>query len=254
MILNLFLAQAATSTDTQEVIESTLNNETVQKATESFGLWSHILHSDPLVKLTLLLLIGFSVTCWAVIFFKIIQLRNAQKQSQNFWQKFSSTPRISEMLNTKSVRQGPVYEIFSTGQQVLGKLRHASPNQKINEFHRNMLLQRISQSREEEVYKLEQYVGFLATTASVAPFIGLFGTVWGILSAFMEIGKQGTSSLATVGPYIAEALVATAVGLFAAIPAVIAYNYFVGKIRLINKMIDLFVDDFMLKSEQESLA
>lgn len=248
------LAQVAankTVTDVAEkIIESDVaQSETVKQVIKDISIWNHIWQADPLVKLTLLLLIFFSVGCWAIIFLKMSQLKAAQKSSQNFWHKFSSVAQISDMTGSKTTQQGPLYEIFASGQQTMEKIKKATSQLKT--YHRDMLAQRINQSKEEEIYKLEQYVGFLATTASAAPFIGLFGTVWGILTAFMAIGKAGSSSLATVGPYIAEALVATAVGLFAAIPAVIAYNYFVGKIKIINKMIDLFVDDFMLKTERE---
>lgn len=250
--LNTFInnAYAATETVTETVTEI-VTSGTAQTAKE-IGLWTHILNADPIVKITLIILVVFSVACWAVIFYKSSQLRKAQQASQKFWHKFSATAKVADLLSTKSVRHGPVFEIFATGQQTLGKIKKTGvKSPKLNQHHLNILKQRINQSREEELYKLEQFIAFLATTASVAPFIGLFGTVWGILTAFMAIGKTGASNLATVGPYIAEALVATALGLFAAIPAVIAYNFFVNKIKIINKMIDLFIDDFMLKSEQE---
>jgi biopolymer transport protein TolQ len=118
-------------------------------------------------------------------------------------------------------------------------------------YSKENIVQKLTQVREEEIYKLEQYTPVLATTASASPFIGLFGTVWGILTAFWAIGKAGSSSLATVGPYISEALIATAIGLAAAIPAVIAYNYFLNKTRVLIKMMDLFTDDLVLKIEEE---
>lgn len=253
-MLHYLLAQAATNKVATDVVEKVVESdiaqsEVVKAAIKETGIWSHVIHADPLVKITLLILIFFSVMCWAVIFFKLSQLKKAQDSSQRFWHKFSASGNVSDILDMKALRDGPMFEIFSTGHQTLNKIKKATSNFK--DYHRDMLAQSINQCREEEVYKLEQYVSFLATTASAAPFIGLFGTVWGILTAFMAIGKAGSTSLATVGPYIAEALVATAVGLFAAIPAVIAYNYFTSKIKVINKMIDLFIDDFMLKSEQE---
>jgi len=239
----------------EKVIETVIETETITKTAKEIGLWNHIITADPIVKLTLIILVFFSVACWAVIFYKTSQLGKAQKSSQRFWHKFSATARISDLLNVKGIRHGPMFEIFSTGEQTLVKIKKTgSKSPKLSEHHLNILKQRMHQAREEEVYKLEQYISFLATTASVAPFIGLFGTVWGILTAFMAIGRAGSSNLATVGPYIAEALVATAVGLFAAIPAVIAYNFFINKLKIINKMIDLFIDDFMLKSEQEFAA
>lgn len=245
----LLLAQAAANEATKEVAEKAA--ETVAATTSQFGIWHSLMNSGPVVKLVLFILLIFSVLCWTLIIYKSIQLKKAQKESEGFWQKFSAG-QIKDLSSAAGNANNPLYQIFHTGAQTLGKIKSSKAS--FSEMNRNILLQRIRQSREEESYKLEQYVSFLATTASVAPFIGLFGTVWGILTAFMAIGQEGTSSLATVGPYIAEALVATAVGLFAAIPAVIAYNYFVGKIRTINKMIDLFVDDFMLKSEQEMKA
>ncbi|EKD41885.1 MAG: hypothetical protein ACD_73C00465G0001 [uncultured bacterium] len=116
---------------------------------------------------------------------------------------------------------------------------------------REIVKSKLTQTQEEEISKLEQYMPFLATTASTSPYIGLFGTVWGILMAFQAIGKAGTSSLATVGPSIAEALITTAIGLAAAIPAVIAYNYFVNRTRQLVKMTDLFVEELVLKIDEE---
>ena len=104
---------------------------------------------------------------------------------------------------------------------------------------------------EDEIAKIERYTPFLATTGSSAPYIGLFGTVWGILAAFWEIGKAGTSSLAVVGPYIAEALIATAMGLGAAIPAVIFYNFFVVRIRAFERDVDNFSEDLMDRISRE---
>jgi biopolymer transport protein TolQ len=250
--LSLLIAQATSplATETTKDIAEKVVDAPATVVLNQASLWSHLLDSDPLVKFTLFVLIVFSVSCWAVIFYKSAQLRAAQKSSQSFWHKFSASNSIADMLSIKSLRVGPMYEIFVSGQQALSKMKKTTG--RLSDYHRTVLQQRIGQSKEEEIFKLEQYVSFLATVASTAPFVGLFGTVWGILTAFMAIGKAGSSSLATVGPYIAEALVATAVGLFAAIPAVMAYNYFIGKIRLITKMIDLFIEDFMIKSEQEA--
>lgn len=248
-MLYFLIAQAATP-EAVDAGEKLTETNVVDNASQQVGIISHMLHSDPVVKLTLLLLIGFSVICWAIIFYKTRQLKSAQKDSQNFWQQFSVSPSITDAAGAKASRNGPLYEIFATGQQTLGKIRKSAG--KMSDFHRQVLLQKLNQTREEEMHRLEQYVPFLATTASAAPFIGLFGTVWGILTAFMAIGKAGSSSLATVGPFISEALVATAVGLFAAIPAVIGYNFFINKIKVIGKLVDLFIEDFMIKSELEA--
>lgn len=251
-MLSFIIAQVTNATNATTAIPPPIQTpvtDTATQAIQNISLWSHVMQADPLVKLTLLILVSFSISCWAIIFYKTRQIKTAQKNSLAFWQRFSTVATISEAAHIREVKQGPLYEIFTTGQATLARVKKAGT--KLSDFHRTMLEQRMNQSREEEVYKLEQYVGFLATTASTAPFIGLFGTVWGILTAFMAIGKAGSSSLATVGPYIAEALVATAIGLFAAIPAVVGYNFFVHRIKIINKMVDLFVEDFLLKTELE---
>lgn len=206
------------------------------------GFWHLLAHADPVVKLALLILIGFSVGSWAIIFYKYRQVKKAQSDSQNFWSAFSQAKSSQDLGPTS--RSGPLYEIYATGQEWKSRLKGKS--------RRDTMAQKLSQTREEEIYKLEQYTPFLATTASTAPFIGLFGTVWGILTAFWAIGKAGSSSLATVGPYISEALIATAVGLAAAIPAVIAYNHFVHRIKVLVKMMDLFLDDLAMKLEDET--
>ena len=252
MSLALILAQAAQPV--QEAVQAVTDkvaetNLTETASLKTLSIFDSILHSDPIVKLTLLILLGFSVLCWTVIFLKYKQLKSSTQATQGFWQKFSGLETLAEANQLLSSKSGPLFEIFVSGTETLVRIKKSK--RPASAHTRNMLEQRLVQAREEEIYKLEQYTSFLATTAAVAPFIGLFGTVWGILTAFMAIGQTGSSSLSTVGPFIAEALVATAVGLFAAIPAVIFYNYFVGQIRTIKKMIDIFVDDFLLKSETE---
>lgn len=252
MSLALMIAQAVQPLqETAQTVAEKVNetNLTENTAVKTLSIFDSVLHSDPLVKLTLLLLLGFSVLCWTVIFLKFKQLKNSSQATQSFWQKFSTLGTLTEASQLLSAKSGPLHEIFVSGLETVNRIKKT--NKPFSPYARNMLEQKLVQAKEEEVYKLEQYVSFLATTAAVAPFIGLFGTVWGILTAFMAIGQAGSSSLATVGPFIAEALVATAVGLFAAIPAVIFYNYFVGQIRLIQKVIDIFMDDFLLKSELE---
>ena len=208
---------------------------------------SLVFDADPIVKFTLLVLIFFSVVSWAIIFYKYRQVKQAQGDSQSFWSVFSQSKSLQEMTN-QGVRSGPLYEIYHVAMQIAPQLKKKG---KVGSAERDSIIQRLAQTREEEIYKLEQYTPFLATTASAAPFIGLFGTVWGILTAFWAIGKAGSSSLATVGPYISEALIATAVGLAAAIPAVIAYNHFAHRIKVLVKMMDLFMDDLVVKLEDE---
>ncbi len=217
----------------------------------------HILFSsDPVVKATLLVLILFSIISWAIIFFKFLQIRKARKSSESFLQVYDRSDSLEGLLTQPAARDGnPLYEIFSSG---MSNLLHAKQNKNaaihgksaINLEH---VRKNIWRAERSEMQKLEQMTPFLATTASASPFIGLFGTVWGILTAFWAIGQQKSSSLAVVGPYIAEALIATAVGLAAAIPAVIAYNYFVNKIKNLGKDLNDFSISLEHRIEREML-
>lgn len=219
-----------------------------EKTLQEKSFLSLVLDADPIVKFTLLVLIFFSIVSWAIIFYKYRQVKQAQGDSQSFWNAFSQSKSLQEVAGHKGVRSGPLYEIYNVAMQIAPQFKKKG---KVGPIERDSIIQRLAQTREEEIYKLEQYTPFLATTASAAPFIGLFGTVWGILTAFWAIGKAGSSSLATVGPYISEALIATAIGLAAAIPAVIAYNHFIHRIKIVIKMMDLFSDDLVLKLEEE---
>lgn len=213
-----------------------------------------IISSGPVVKFTLLVLILFSVTSWAIIFFKYLQLKKAKKTSRKFLEIFDHSLSIEELLTKPAPQDGnPLYHIFSFGMSDILRYRQLKikdPNFKstlrLEHVHKN-----IRQAQNGQTHRLEQLTPFLATTASTCPFIGLFGTVWGILTAFFTIGQQRTTSLAVVGPYIAEALVATAVGLAAAIPAVIAYNYFVTRIKDLSKDLGDFSSDLERRIENE---
>lgn len=214
------------------------------------SIWGLLWDSSAFVKITLLILLFFSVVSWAIIFYKYRQLRDVQTSSQDFWAAFAQAKSIAGMAESRHPRKGPLAEIFNTALELMPRIKKG----KATGLQRTLITQKINQTQEEEIYKLEQYIPFLATTASTTPFIGLFGTVWGILTAFWAIGKAGSSSLATVGPYISEALITTAIGLAAAIPAVIAYNFFVHRIKVLTKMMDLFADDVALKLEEELIS
>lgn len=220
-----------------------------EKTVTQSGIWDLLLSSDPVVKIALLILAFFSVVSWAIIFYKYKQVRQAQNDSQNFWNNFAQAKSIKSVGESGHTRSGPLFEIYNSSLDLMARMKKGGNSAKAN---KDTIMQKLAQTREEEIYKLEQYTPFLATTASTAPFIGLFGTVWGILTAFWTIGKTGSTSLATVGPYISEALIATAIGLAAAIPAVVAYNHFTHRIKILIKMMDLFLDDLSFKIEEES--
>ncbi|MBI2082720.1 MAG: MotA/TolQ/ExbB proton channel family protein [Deltaproteobacteria bacterium] len=196
--------------------------------------------SDPVVKLTLLILISMSIVCWAIIVYKHKEINRLKESSLHFFESFLRSTNLDELLKKQARAESPLSNIF---RMVLGDMNRKTPLAQIR--------RKVERAVDEEIERIERYIPFLATTGSSAPFIGLFGTVWGILAAFWQIGRAGSTSLAVVGPFIAEALIATAFGLAAAIPAVIFYNHFVNKIRLFSRDIESFGEDLVLRLERE---
>ena len=184
------------------------------------------------VKVVLGILALFSMTCWYIIGYKWLYLRRAFAENEAFLQIFEQTRQLNVAAEAASQRpRSPIAAMFRAGYDELG----------IENVERAL---RRAFSRQTTV--LESMVPFLATTGSTAPFIGLFGTVYGIMHAFMQLSaSRDTATIDRVGPGIAEALFTTAVGLVAAIPAVIAYNYFVRRLRVISTEMDIFGNDFL---------
>lgn len=172
-------------------------------------------------KIVLTILLMFSIFSWAVIFFKLKTYRAMKRENESFFDLYLSSKSKGELLN--SLRRFELSPLASLFKGVYSEFSRKNSGQQLDSLSLEFIVKKYSS---EEVAKIQSYLGFLATTASTTPFIGLFGTVWGIMDAFRNIGIKGSASLATVAPGIAEALIATAAGLFAAIPAVIAYNYF----------------------------
>jgi biopolymer transport protein TolQ len=193
-----------------------------------------ILNAGYIVKAVLLILMTFSVISWAIIFFKQKYFSKANKESEQF-QRAYRTNRDPKSLfqSTRSLTLSPIANVFKA-------VYVDDAKRDKNEVKR--LLRRYETL---ESVKLEKYLNFLATTGSTTPFIGLFGTVWGIMNAFHGIGAAGSASLAVVAPGIAEALIATAVGLAAAIPAVIAYNYYLSMSRKMIFEMEDFSEDLL---------
>ena len=208
-----------------------------------------ILGAEPIIQLVLLLLIGMSIACWAIIASKAVLVRKAVRQSEDFLELFWKSRRLDHVYEQLGeFPAAPVAQVFKAGYVELSKLTSAQPgsDKAGMEMGGAENLQRsMRRARATEVTALERMVPFLATTGATAPFIGLFGTVWGILRAFQRIGVSGQASIQVVGPDIANALIATAVGLLAAIPAVMAYNYFNTRIRVISTDMESFTSDFM---------
>lgn len=216
----------------------------VQSGAQQPSILDLILHADLIVQGVLLVLVGMSVMCWAIIFQKWAQVRAATKQSAAFLEVFWESKRLDTVYEqTGLYTRSPVASVFKAGYQELAKLTASGSDS--DEATEN-LSRTLRRSAAVESTSLERYVAVLATTGSTAPFIGLFGTVWGILRAFQKLGAgSGQATIQVVGPDIAHALIATAVGLFAAIPAVMAFNYFNSVIRVLATEMDNFSADFL---------
>jgi biopolymer transport protein TolQ len=202
------------------------------------------------VKLVLLVLVYFSVTSWAIIIYKTLLLRRATRDSVRFLEFFWAKRRfdvISQGLG--DYRNAPMAVLFRDVYQELLQSRRAGETAgeglDVDMGEQERVARVLRRATTSETHRLERYLAFLATTGSAAPFIGLFGTVWGIMDAFHGIGKSGSASLAVVAPGISEALVATAIGLIAAIPAVIAYNHFLNKVNVLIGEMDNFSQEML---------
>jgi biopolymer transport protein TolQ len=206
-----------------------------------------------MVKFVLLLLLFFSVMSWAIIIIKIRYIRKAFKESDIFIEYFwKSRDLASAFTKAKQLGGSPVARIFRIGYAELRTLSTGGMNgeetadEERQEFSGSGNVKRaLRRAINTEMTRITQMVPFLATTGNTTPFIGLFGTVWGIMNSFHGIGQRGSASLAVVAPGISEALVATAAGLAVAIPAVIAFNHFMQKIRVIESELHSFSADFL---------
>jgi biopolymer transport protein TolQ len=212
-------------------------------------------------KIVLLILLVFSAVSWAVIFYKLWAFRRAEQQSSTFLGVFRKSSKFSEVQAVcPTLTASPLVGLFQSGYAELNtQLRTDKPGEagkppgvagrptlkSLDAVDRALL-----RATTVELNKLENRVPFLATTASITPFIGLFGTVWGIVIAFQGIATAGNTSLGVVAQPIAEALIATAAGLFAAIPAVYFYNHFTNKVKKMASEMDDFSLEFLNISER----
>lgn len=220
-----------------------------QTSISSNDSFSIILSASPVVKFVLLVLIFFSVISWAVIIFKLFEYKKAKKNSAKFINYFRKTKNFSDINKfSQSLKNNTLAKIFKHGYRELSLQmgpNYSPGNKDTDSVHRALI-----RGSSSEITRLERLNGFLATTATVTPFIGLFGTVWGIMSSFHSIGTHGNANLTTVAPGIAEALIATALGLFAAIPAVIFYNLLLNKLKVLISIMEEFIYEFLNVSEK----
>ncbi len=222
--------------------------------------------ASPEAQVVLVILVLFSIASWAIILYKLWTFRRAERQSAQFLDVFRRSSKFSEVQAVcKSLERSPLVGLFQAAYAELNaQLRHSAPAhatavaagapaasvarptiKSLTAVDRALL-----RASTVEVNKLERRVPFLATTASITPFIGLFGTVWGIMTAFERIGRMGSTNLGVVAPGIAEALIATAAGLFAAIPAVYFYNHFAQRVKLFASEMDDFSLEFLNIAER----
>ena len=224
-------------------------------------------HASPEAQVVLVILVLFSIASWAIILYKLWTFRRAERQSAQFLDVFRRSSKFSEVQAVcKSLEHSPLVGVFQAAYAELNsQLRHGAGAQhapavtggspaaaiarptvrSLQALDRALL-----RASTVEVNKLERHVPFLATTASITPFIGLFGTVWGIMTAFDQIGRMASTNLAVVAPGIADALIATAAGLFAAIPAVYFYNHFAQRVKVSASEMDDFSLEFLNIAER----
>jgi biopolymer transport protein TolQ len=212
-----------------------------------------------MVQFVLFLLLFFSVTSWAIIIMKYQYVRRAFGESATFNDFFWKRRNLSDAFKkAKELDHSPIARVFRIGYVELKKINPAVDGKKSKSSNFSIagssnVSRALRRAINTEMSRMNQLVPFLATTGNTTPFIGLFGTVWGIMNSFHGIGLRGSANLAVVAPGISEALVATAAGLLAAIPAVIAFNYFMQKIRVIESELQSFSADFLNIIERDIL-
>ncbi len=224
------------------------------------GVLSLIARSGLVFRVVILLLFLFSIASWGIIFFKLWQFRRVAAQTNRFLDVFRQSSKFSEVQSVcRSLAHSPLVGVFLAGYVELNdQLRQNGPPEgrpgsaalRPNLRSFDALDRAILRASTVEVNKLERHVPFLATTAAITPFIGLFGTVWGIMGAFQGIGETGSTSLGVVAPGIAEALIATAFGLAAAIPAVYFYNHLTQRVKQFASSMEEFSLEFLNIAER----
>lgn len=237
-----------------------------QAMPHDMSLINLIIHAQPLVLVIMLGLIGMSIACWGIIFEKYFALSSVNEKTSQFENEFWQTEALDKYYERVKKRKSshPLALMFTaamdewfrsrgkTQERVVPSSRSsAAASNELNISIKERIMQMMSVTRNREMERLERGLGFLATAGSSAPFIGLFGTCIGIINSFTSIAGSQNTSLAVVAPGIAEALFATAIGLFVAIPAVIAFNKFNGELnRLAGKLEDFSTEFQMLLSRQ----
>lgn len=231
-------------------------------------LYGMIKDMNLFAQIVLLILLFLSLVSWAITFHKIAVFRKANSETERFLSLFRKRRTISDVyLSGVRFRRTPLSRMLEAGFKELEELRGQKKNpqgstrvEMVNELEPgtrkdrfDVIRMTLERTGTEEINRLEKSVVFLATTGNVSPFFGLLGTVWGIMHSFASIGVRGSASLAVVAPGIAEALIATIMGLAVAIPAVMAYNFFNNKLKVISTQVDNFALEFLSAVKKESI-
>ena len=235
-------------------MDNSVEKVVLEEVTNNFSIISLFFDADIIVKIVILMLIFASVWSWTIIFSKFSSLNSLFKDSNDFEENFYSSDtlqKLSKKLGSHPTH--PLESIFFSAMSFIDKIKLTTSN-KNYEFKKN-LCERIEKEMvivgERELTILNRNMNFLASVGSTAPFVGLFGTVWGIMNSFTAIGLSQNTSLAVVAPGIAEALFATALGLIAAIPAVLAYNKLNDKIYNFSNKVEIFTTEMMIIISKE---
>jgi biopolymer transport protein TolQ len=239
------------STAVQGVDSATLAGSS---AGHSFSMFAMFMQADSIVKFVMLMLLLASLWCWAIIFEKYFLFRRVKSKAVRFEGEFwgsEALDKFYEKIKKRANHSMAIIFVAAMEEWLRSKTTVNTPLQGLKLSLRERVVQVMQVARNREIEHLESGLGFLATVGSSAPFIGLFGTVWGIMNSFQSIAISKNTSLAAVAPGIAEALLATAIGLFAAIPAVIAYNKFSNElVRFSNKLEDFSTEFDTILSRQ----
>jgi biopolymer transport protein TolQ len=221
------------------------------------SLFGMIFDAGLMVQFVLIVLLCFSIVSWAIIFLKFMAYRKIKKENELFFDAYLKSKRLSDVFSeAKRFKFSTVAEVFRSGYTELANITRSTrepgaykrdetsePNIEIRGI--DNVERAVNRACSSESGRLESILTFLATTGSACPFIGLFGTVWGIMDTFKSIGARGSATLAVVAPGISEALIATAAGLAAAIPAVVFYNYYINRVKTFNLEMDAFASEML---------
>lgn len=222
-------------------------NPSVIETAPSLNPFQLILDAGPVSMAVLLILLAFSLVSWAIIFSKWTTLRKAESHSEAFLDIFRRSKKFSEVHAVcHQLRTSPLVGLFLSGYNELNYQLKSKESEHDSRVHNlESVARSLVRATNSELMKLERRLPFLATTGSATPFIGLFGTVWGIMNAFQRIGAIQSANIAVVAPGVSEALIATAAGLAAAIPAVIFYNFFLNWVKRLSTQMDDFALEYI---------